>query len=167
LEPELDDPIWDYILQTHLMPYLPAVRKWWADVENFSLVDTGVVELDYPGLYVRFTRAAVRSPIKNVQAFPFVPTGRLQITNVTGGVSKMVMRVCLNGRFKIDEFTIISKSNLPSTFNQAQFVAFIPTDIYEGSRHLGRWIYLTTEELNALSIRVVLDSTINKIVDKI
>lgn len=152
-KPGLDDPIWDYVLESRLRLYIPAVRDWWDNVHTFSMVDTGVAEIacDTPGLYVRFTRTAIRSPIKGVQAFPFVPTGRLQLSGVQGGSTKMVERVCLGDRLKIDEFTIICKSNLPSTFGATQFVAFVPTEILEDTYLLGRWIYFTIEECSLIA----------------
>jgi len=152
-KPGLDDPIWNYVLETRLQPYIGYVREWWANVHNFSMLDTGITELYYddaPGLYVRFTRTAIRSPIRGIQAFPFVPTARLQITGIQGGSTKMIDRVCLNGRFKIEEFTIICKNNLPSVFNASQLVAFVPTELLE-NQTLGCWLYFTQEELSLLA----------------
>lgn len=151
--PGLDDPIWDYVLTTRLQKYIPYVREWWNDVHNFSMLDTGIVEVyheDAPGLYARFTRTAIRSPIRGIQAFPFVPTPRLQITGVQGGSTKMIARVCLNNRLKMDEFTIICKGKLPSTFNAEQFVAFIPTELLE-NKILGNWLYFTPEECSMIA----------------
>jgi len=152
--PGVDDPIWDYVLEQRLRPYVPYIREWWADVHNFSMVDTGIVEIyceDAPGLYARFTRTAIRSPIRGIQAFPFVPTGRLQITGVQGGSTKMIERVCLDNRMKIDEFTVICKSNLPSTFCAGQFVAFVPTEYLEEKTRLGCWLYFTQDELSMIA----------------
>lgn len=150
--PGVDDPIWDFVLKERLEPYIPRVREWWQQVELCDFTDTGIYELDedIPGLYVRFTRASVRSPIRGVQAFPFVPAARLQITGVQGGSTKMIARICLNERFTIDEFTIVCKSNLPSVFNAQQFLAFVPTDILK-NQDLGLWLYLTKEELSLLA----------------
>ena len=97
----------------------------------------------------RVTNTPVRSPIKNVQVFPFVPVSYLQITNVAGGANRMVSRVCAN-EFMIEEFVIIEKSNLPSTYHQGQFIAFVPKDILNGAKSLGKWVYLTTPEMCAL-----------------
>jgi hypothetical protein len=150
--PGLDDPIWDYVIESRLRPYIERAREWWANVHNFEMIDTGIIEIDenYPGLYARFTRTAVRSPVKGIQAFPFIPIPRLQITGVQGGVVKMIDRRCLNNRLKIDEFTIVAKSNLPSTFSGAQIIAIIPTEIME-SRNFGVWLYFTPDELSLLA----------------
>ena len=152
--PGLDDPIWEHVLIQRIMPYIPTIREWWNNVENFTMLDTGIVELECPiaGLYVRFTRTAIRSPIRGVQAFPFIPTGRLQITGVQGGSTKMVERLCLNGRMKIEEFTIICKNNLPSTFNASQLIAIVPTHIIENVKeNLGMWLYFKPSELLLLA----------------
>lgn len=151
--PGVDDPIWTYVLKTRLEPFIPFVRDWWANAYDFSFLDTGIGEIcgdQISGLYVRFTRTAIRSPIRGIQAFPFVPTARLQITGVQGGSTKMIDRVCLENRFKMDEFTIVCKSNLPSIFNASQIVAFIPTDMLE-NLSLGVWLYFTKEELSLLA----------------
>ena len=76
----IDDPIWEYVVATKLQPYLPAVRRWWEGYETMKVMSTGVFPIEYediecpPGLSMRMTSTAVRSPIKHVQAFPFVPS---------------------------------------------------------------------------------------------
>jgi hypothetical protein len=62
----------------------------------------------------------------------------------------MVSRVCADNRFKIEEFTIIAKANLPSTYHQGQFVAFVPTNILNSAQSMGKWVYLTMDEMMAL-----------------
>jgi len=152
-----NDPIWEYTLATRLQPYLPAVRRWWAEYEKRVITGTGVFQVAYedipcpPGLYMRVTYAASRSPIKNLQAFPYVPTSFLQITGVAGGVNRMIERECCGNKFKIEEFTIVEKHNLPSTVQQGQFLAFVPTDILEGNNMLGRYVYFTMPELVQLA----------------
>jgi hypothetical protein len=105
-----------------------------------------------PGLMYRFTRSAKKSPILGIQAFPMVPTAFLQITGIAGGSVKMIERVCQDFKFHIDEFVIIEKSNLPSTYNSGQFIAFIPEDIFVDTKSLGQWMYLTSTELMYLAV---------------
>lgn len=167
--PGLDDPIWPYILTQRLSPYIPKVREWWTNVESYTVNDTGIYELydeNAPGLMVRFTRTAKRSPVKGIQAFPFVCTGYLQLSGVQGGANKMIERVCMKG-LTIDEFTIVEKHNLPSTFQQGQFVAFIPTDLLKDTTKLGIWLYLTPSEMKALASNVVVDTVKQKVLLKI
>lgn len=151
---KIEDPIWDYVLATKLQPYIPAVRKFWETIEDIQIHNTGVFPVEGtdipPGLMYRVTNTPVRSPIKNVQVFPFVPCVFLQLTNVAGGAVRMVNRVCAGDRFAIDEFVIIEKNNLQSTYHNGQFVAFVPRDILDGARTLGKWVYLTTPEMCAL-----------------
>lgn len=162
--PGLDDPIWGYLLETRLLPYLPYVREWWANIENFTVEGTGTMLVPDapPGLSIRFTRTAVRSPIKGVQAFPFVPAAYLQITGVQGGSTKMIARVCADNLFKMEEFTIVCKSHLPSTYQQGQFLAFIPTEILEDTSLLGQWFYLNHAELAEMVRGKVPESVIQK-----
>lgn len=158
----LDDPIWEYTVVSRLQPYLPAVRKWWSEYENMRILGTGVFPIEYddvecpPGLSMRMTNTPVRSPIKNVQAFPFVPSSYLQITNVAGGVNRMIERVCKN--LVLDEFTIIEKHNLPSSYQKGQLICFVPTTVLEGAREMGKYVYLTVQELCALAQGIVLNS---------
>ena len=164
-----DDPIWEYVLATKLQPYIPYVREWWERVESIDINGTGVYPIisednDMPhGLMYRVTNTPVRSPIKNVQVFPFVPVSYLQITNVAGGANRMVSRVCAN-EFMIEEFVIIEKSNLPSTYHQGQFIAFVPKDILNGAKSLGKWVYLTAPEMCALVQGKVTTSIKNKLI---
>lgn len=167
--PGLDDPIWPYILTQRLSPYIPKVREWWTNVESYAVNDTGIYELydeNAPGLMIRFTRTAKRSPVKGIQAFPFVCTGYLQLSGVQGGANKMIERVCMKG-LTIDEFTIVEKHNLPSTFQQGQFVAFIPTDLLKDTTKLGIWLYLTPSEMKALASDAVVDTVKQKVLLKI
>ena len=156
----LDDPIWEYVLVTKLQEYLPAVRKWWEEYEKMQIMTTGILPIEYPdvqrppGLFMRMTNTAVRSPIKHVQAFPFVPTSYLQIAGVPGGVNRMVERVCKND-FKLEEFTIIEKHNLPSTYQKGQIVCFVPTNVLGNTKKLGKYIYLTMPEICALAAGTV------------
>ena len=147
--PGVTDPIWDALLESRLRPYVPAVRRWWETCDEFTPLDTGSYAVNDapPGLFARFTRTPVRSPIKGVQAFPYVPTGFLQISGVQGGAIKMIDRLCMDGAFKLDEFTIVVKGNLPATYTQGQILAFIPTLVYEDRTAIGKWVYLTNNEM--------------------
>jgi hypothetical protein len=165
--PGLDDPIFPFIVRHRLEPYIPAVRDWWSHVVDHTFDNTGVFDIDGPpGLCVRFTRTAVRSPIKGVQAFPFVYTGYLQLTNIQGGALKMIERVCHAG-LSIEEFTIIEKHNLPSTMQKGQFVAFIPTVVLEEIQFLGQWLYFTHDEMIALCRGIIPESVKQKALLKI
>ena len=167
---KLDDPIWEYVMVTKLTPYLPAIREWWKNYDKLNVAGTGVFDFELsddsnteipPGLMIRTTSTPVRSPIKNVQIFPFVPTGYLQISSVPGGVVKMIERVCKKG-FEIEEFVIIEKHNLPSTYHSGQFVAVIPKDVYEGAKSLGKYVYMTVAELCSMAKGVLPQSVICK-----
>jgi hypothetical protein len=150
--PGLDDPVWEYLLRTRLEPYIEPARKWWTEVDMLEPADTGVYPIKDgpPGFMLRFTRTAIRSPIRGIQAFPFVPSAYLQLTGIQGGSVKMVERLCQDNTFIMDEFTIVVKTNLPSTYNQGQILCFIPTELLHDVASLGVWVYLTPSELNEL-----------------
>lgn len=158
-----DDPIWEYTLGTKLVNYMPYIRAWWEHYSDIDVKHTGVYNVSDmingapSGLMYRVTNTPVRSPIKGVQAFPFIPVAYLQLTGISGGATRMVERVCMKG-MTIEEFTVVEKHNLPSTYHQGQFVAIIPTDVLGNVEQLGRFVYITLAEQVALSRGVVLDS---------
>ena len=163
-----DDSIWEYCLMTKLSPYIPFVKKWWENYTSLTINGTGVFDFEIdsdeelpPGLMVRVTSTAVRSPIKNIQIFPFVPSSYLQIAGVPGGTNKMIERVCRKG-FSLEGVKIIEKHNLPSTYHKGQFLAFVPEDIYENSHKLGKYVYLTVAELHAIANNTLPQSIIQK-----
>lgn len=161
-----DDPLWEYTLVTRLMPYIEAVDKFWEHIEELPILGTGVYAIPDapPGLAYRVTNTPVRSPIKGVQVFPFVPTAYLQIAGVAGGVNKMITRICMDDKITINQYTIVEKSNLPSTYNKGQFVAFIPTDLLHGARQMGKWVYMRQPEMIALVKGEVLKSVKDKVI---
>lgn len=157
IETKYDDPIWEYTLATRLKPYIPSVRYFWDHYAELDIKSTGVTPLKYPelntpdGLMLRMTSTPVRSPIKNVQAFPFVPIPFLNLARLAGGTYKMVEFLCDKG-FEIDEFKLIEKHGLPVMYHRAAFVAFIPKQVIAGLDDLGKYVYLTRQELCQLSI---------------
>jgi hypothetical protein len=163
-----DDPIWEYTLGSKLTPYIPFIREWWQKYDSINVSHTGVYSMSDmlehapSGLMYRVTNTPVRSPIKGVQAFPFIPVVYLQLTGISGGVTRMVERVCMRG-MTIEEFTVIEKHNLPSTYHQGQFVALVPTDVINSVEQLGRFVYLTVSEQVMLTMDMVPDSVKLKI----
>jgi hypothetical protein len=162
----LDDPVWPYILKQRLEPYMPYIRRWWGELEDISPLDTGVFQIEYstdqpPGLFYRFTRTSVRSPIRGVQAFPFIVAACLQITGVKGGSTKLIQWLLGSDNFTIDEYSVIELHNLPSIFNQGQAIALIPTDIYVDAHNVGKWIYFTNDQISSL-IRGIVSEDIQR-----
>lgn len=156
-----DDPLWEYTLATKLMEYIPSVQKWWDTYDEQDISRTGVFDLVLadgtavpPGLFIRTTNTAARSPIKNIQVFPFVPTSYLQLSAVPGGVNRMVERICSRG-LTLKGFKCIEKHNLPSTYHKGQFIALIPEKFIEGKNTLGKYVYLTAGELSAIASGVL------------
>ena len=154
-----DDPIWEYTLATRLTPYITEVRKFWKNIDNLAPDNIGTFNIEGdgvpPGLMYRICNTPVRSPVKHIQVFPFVPAAYLQIMGVPGGATKMISRVCYGDRFKLEEFTIIEKSRLSEMYNQGQVLIFVPTDMYEGKQKLGKYIYITLPEMLSMSNGVI------------
>lgn len=162
-----DDPIWEYTLASRLQPYLNEVRKFWNNIDKLTPDNIGTYNIEGeevpPGLMYRICSTPVRSPVKHVQVFPFIPSAYLQIVGVPGGTVKMISRVCYGDKFKLEEFTVIEKSRLSEMYNQGQVLIFVPTSIYEGRQGLGKYVYLTLPEMAALANGDVIQSVKLKI----
>lgn len=165
-----DDPVWEYVMFTKLQDYITPAREFWKHITDIEVNGTGVFQAkdkfdNMPsGLMYRVTSTPVRSPIKGIQVFPFVPVAYLQLTNIAGGAIRMVDKLCADGKFKIEEFTIISKSNLPSTYHSGPILAIIPTEELELNALKGKYIYLTCEEMVSLCTGKVPESVRYKVI---
>lgn len=167
----LDDPINEYLLFTALRDYIEPARAFWKNIEQLYIGGPGTYDVlpehinmeVPPGFMYKVANTPVRSPVKNVQVFPFVPTSYFQLNAVPGGIIKMIHRVCQDNKFTIDEFTIVEKVNLPNTYNCAQILAIVPTQRLQSVDMLGKWVYLNMQEMLALNQGVVLPTVLGKV----
>jgi len=165
---KINDDEWEYILITKLMPYVEYIKKWWSLYGKNDIQSTGVSPMTFDDgtvvpqeIFIRTTTTARRSPIKGIQAFPFIPTSYLQIYKVPGGMCRMIERVC-ERNIEIDGLKVIEKHNLPSTWHQGQFVALVPKEIYNNAQKLGRYMYLSKEEILSIADGFLTWPTIRK-----
>lgn len=154
---QFNTDLYEYTLVSKLEPYLPVIQDWWlTGYTSLNMSHPGLIQLDYDtektpaGIMIRVCNAPSRSIIKNVQAFPVLATSQLNISGVAGGATNMIEAVCRKG-LEINGLTIIEKHNLPSVFNSRQFLAFVPTRVMQCTEYLGKYIYLSSEELHALA----------------
>ena len=152
----LDDPVWAFVLEQRLQPYIDSVRHWWQNTEKLVYASPGTFDLPKapPGMSYKVSRSAKQSIFKGVPAFPFLPTRYLQLSRVPGGAYKMIKHICALG-FQVEEFTILEHTGLPSIDLQGQIVAFIPTDKLLERVSPGFYIYISREELSDLSVGIV------------
>lgn len=140
------------IVFTRLAKYMPTIREFWKRYPNDIMMDhVGsfmVDEANAPGLMYRVCPNSIRSPIKHLQVFTFVPVAFLQISGISGGVNRMVERVC--NEVTLDEFTIVQKHASPATYNGGHILCIVPTEYYNGTKSMGKWVYLTYDELMLL-----------------
>jgi hypothetical protein len=165
-----EDELWREVLRSVLDEYVLPVQEWWSAVTDLGVSHTGSYSIPGapPGLLYRFTRIAVRSPIRGIQAFPYVGVPFLKLrAGIPGGVNKMISRVCRENALTLGEFTIIEKHGLPSMYNCGQCLCFVPTHVLENIDSLGHWIYLTETEMRLIADRIIPDSVVNKIVLKL
>lgn len=150
MNPSIDDPVYDAVLRGKLVPYIKAAKEWWAHKADVVTTESGSFALEGPpGWTMKIARIPQHSPIKGVQAFPFVGTPALQLTHAAGGVRHMVQRVIGNG-ITIDGIVCLVRMNLTSTNQAGQFIAFVPEDELRNAPS-GRWIYFTPEEMMELT----------------
>lgn len=145
---EYTDPQNVQIILGRLNKYIPALRDFWKKFpEQTSLSRIGSFEVATApyGLYYRVCATSVRSPIKHLQVFTYVPVSFLQLSGISGGVNRMIERVC--NELRIEEFVIIQKHASPATYNGGHILCIVPADVYEGTKTMGRYVYLTYEEL--------------------
>lgn len=138
----------EYLLSARLLPYLVDMREFWKDVDSISTVISGEHSYKKDILY-RVTNTPTRSPIKNIQVFPFISTASL---GMTSGYQQMLSKICGSGKFRIEEFTIIVKSGIPTMFQRGQWLSFVPTDLLEKAQDIGTWVFLTKDEMRNLCI---------------
>lgn len=152
--PPLDDPIWSWQLSSILTPYIKAASDWWEGIEFLEVKDTGVYKIPVgpKGLMYRFTRSKNQSPIKGIQAFPFVPVPYLGLQQIKGGVSRLINKLCgdQNDPYVIDDIVCVAKDNLPLTFSRGQIIAFVPITVWEAPDKAGVWVYITHEDMEVL-----------------
>jgi hypothetical protein len=153
------DPVYGYILQAKLEPYVEWAKRWWTYWEDETFFETGT----YPakgapaGMFIRFSRTLANSAIRNIQAFPFVSTPYLQLRHIPGGARTLVERICTQeGGYVIDGMRCIEKKNLHGTERNGQFVAFIPVEkveeiMLEKIMIRGRYLWFKGDDILSLA----------------
>jgi hypothetical protein len=143
------------LIKDQLKPYIVAARQWWTDADKFCPRATGTMPYEGGpnGMCIRFARTPALSPLRGIQSFPFVPSTYLDIQFVPGGIKKMIKHVCDIG-LTMEEFTIIEKSNLSSTFTQGQLLCLVPT-VTLNELPCDRWIFMRDEEIHMVMEGIV------------
>lgn len=149
--PELNLDAWERVLVDRLQDAIPIAKRFWAEVKNLDVTRTGVFPLSYAGetgVMVRITRAASKSPIRGIQAFPFLPADELKIATVPGGYKRMVKKVCKDS-MELDGIKIIEIENCRNTYTRGTVLALIPPERLNDRWE--RWMYITRDDAWALS----------------
>lgn len=149
--PDLNRDAWERVLVDRLQHLVPVAERFWANVANIDVNRTGSFPL--PGeedskMMVRITRAASKSPIKGIQAFPFLPADELRVSLVPGGYKRMIKKV-LGEEMELDGMKILEVENCRNTYTRGTVIAFIPPERLE--TRWERWMYLTRDDAWALA----------------
>jgi hypothetical protein len=128
---------------------------WWHDYQELAPYDVGVYPVMYDdlqpeGLFYRIYRAPVQSAIKGIQGFPFIQTTSLGVVGPGDHKFTDVAELLFDRTYTIDEFTCIALDTLNTEINHTQAIAFVPTDVLDDTKTIGKWIYFTTEEISLL-----------------
>lgn len=150
-----DDKVFEYLLIDVLKPYTLAAREWWKDLpdKSFTHCTTMPIKTGPPGFFERVSKSPRISPVYGVQAFPVVMVSSLNLPHMLGGAVQLVEYICKKG-FIIEEFTLISKVGLHSTFRQGLFLCYIPTELLKGAPK-PRWVYMRPNEILELACGIV------------
>ena len=149
--PDMNPEEWERVLVDRLSGAVPVARRFWEEVSRLDVNRTGVFPIPYAGetgMMMRITRAASMSPIKGIQAFPFMPADELRLSGVPGGYKRMIKKVC-GEEMEIDGMKVIEVENCRNTYVRGTVLACIPPD-----RLNLRWerlMYLTRDDAWALA----------------
>jgi hypothetical protein len=154
--PDPDDPVYEAMVLAKLQPYIDAAWKWWNNLDEHVYCTQGVLDLpEPPGFKVKISHKENVGPIDGFRVFPFVSTGYISLPKVAGGMRKMITRIISNGK-TVDGMHMISKQNMLGTNQAAQFIAFIPAELYN-SKPCGRWAYMSREVMQDFALGKVND----------
>jgi hypothetical protein len=153
------DPVYEYILQAKLEPYIEWAKRWWTYWEDEVFFETGTYPAKGapPGTFIRFSRTLAHSAVRGVQAYPYVATPFLQLRHVPGGSRALVDRLC--GRtegFIIDGIRCIERKNLHGTERNGQFIALVPVTLVDAAALeqrmvRGRYLWIRGEDILSLA----------------
>jgi len=162
--PNQDDPVFAYMLQDVLKPYIIAAREWWKEFEfkSFPYTACFLIKDGPPGFFEKCTRSPLHSPIYGIQAFPCASVAHLKLQGrMPGGAIRMIEYTIQKG-MEIEEFTLIMKKGLHSTLSAGRFICFIPT-VKLNERSTARWFYLKAEEVLELVNGIVTPKLIERL----
>ena len=150
------DPVYEYLFMEKIEPFVERARMWWDGYEKEVFYGSGTYPLlnSPDGLYIRFYRTPAHSPIKGIQAFPYVTTQYIDIQRVPGGLRKFLHQLCLSG-YKYKEFTLIEKMYLHGTERSGQFICIVPTNMLSVKNSMGRYVWMTPDDISNISLGIV------------
>lgn len=145
------DEVYGYMLQAQLEPYLEKAKEWWDnyDIKEFTHTGSFPIEDGPNGMFIRFYRTPKQSPIKGIQAFPYVISNVIDIPKVPGGIRKFIHNTCAKG-YTIRDFTLIEKMYLHGTERSGQFICIIPNDKYIVGCE-GRFVWVSDGDIHDIS----------------
>ncbi len=153
---DIHDPLWEALFVQRLRTYLPYMRRFWDEIDNITVVDTGTYDFpkyaeNQPYMYYRCARSPLQSIMRGIQVFPYIHVASLKdMPRVAGGMMARAKEIFGQERkYTLDGFVIQAAWNIPSFETSGAIFAFVPEDIYNKSMEeaQGEWRFITKDEL--------------------
>jgi hypothetical protein len=154
------DPVYEYVFQNKMEPYIAWAKEWWKTWQEKTYFETGT----YPpgdgaprGLFIRFSRTLAHSPVRGVQAFPYVSVPYLNLHHVPGGIRRFVDELCHSG-FTLHGMVLIERRYLHGTERNGQFICIVPQELFtelDGRMVKGRYVWLSGDDILTIASGVI------------
>lgn len=121
-------------------------KAFWEIEHGLDVSEPGVHRFRGKVMYIIYPKVK-KSPIKYVQAFPFVPLKDLGLS-IKANKTASVCSAIVGGGLEIDGMEVRLLKDGANNYRLG-FLAFIPKDIMD--RQLSRWLHLREEDVRQLS----------------
>lgn len=146
---------WERVLYDRIINLIPIAKEFWDNINDLDFYRTGSYPIpgyEKESMMYRITRTADRSPIKGIQAFPFVPSANLMISDK--GLKQMIKRVC-GSDMVVEGMKLVEIDKCHFTYARKQVIAFIPVERL--NKRWERWMYVSMYDAYKLSVGIVTD----------
>lgn len=134
------------VFYVRLNEVLPDAKAFWNTEQGLDVSEPGVHKFRGKVMYIIYPKVK-KSPIKYVQAFPFVPLKDLGIFGNARNIAPMCSAI-VGGGLEVDGMEVRLLKDGSNNYRMSS-LAFIPKDVMD--RQLSRWLHLREEDVRQLS----------------